>query len=82
MTRSLETDAYGALTSSTTLTMQRLLPAGIDRVWAYLTESDLRAKWFAAGEMPTSVGDAIDLVWRNNDLTNPPGQIPDVKVAC
>ena len=77
MTRSVTTDAYGVLTNPTTLTMQRLLPARIDRVWAYLTDGDLRAKWFAAGDMPTSVGDAIELVWRNNDLTNPPGQIPE-----
>ncbi|MFN3536696.1 MAG: SRPBCC family protein [Brevundimonas sp.] len=68
---------YGVLSDPTTLTIRRLLTAGIDRVWAYLTESDLRRKWFAAGDMPAHVGDAIELVWRNNELTYPPGRAPE-----
>ncbi|MDP3749542.1 MAG: SRPBCC family protein [Phenylobacterium sp.] len=68
---------YGVLSDPTTLTIKRLMPAGIDRVWAYLTESDLRRRWFAAGEMPAHVGDAMELVWRNNELTDPPGRVPE-----
>ncbi len=49
-------DAYGHLSAPTTLTMQRLLPGPVERVWAWLTESELRAKWLAAGEMPMSAG--------------------------
>jgi uncharacterized protein YndB with AHSA1/START domain len=44
-------DAYGILTEPATLEIKRLLPGPIERVWAYLTESDLRRQWFAAGEM-------------------------------
>ena len=33
-------DAYGALSEPATLTIQRMLPGPIERVWAYLTESD------------------------------------------
>ena len=44
-------DAYGVLTEPATLTIQRLLPGPIERIWAYLTESDLRRRWLAAGEM-------------------------------
>ena len=49
-------DAYGVLIEPTTLKIQRLLPGPIERVWAYLTESDLRRQWLAAGEMEMKVG--------------------------
>ena len=41
-------DAYGVLTEPATLKIQRLLPGPIERVWAYLTESELRRQWLAA----------------------------------
>jgi uncharacterized protein YndB with AHSA1/START domain len=69
-------DTYGALTEPATLKIQRLLPGPIDRVWAYLTESDLRRQWLAAGEMEMKVGAPVELVWRNDELTNPVGQRP------
>jgi uncharacterized protein YndB with AHSA1/START domain len=69
-------NGYGALTEPATLTIQRLLPGPIERVWAYLTESDLRRKWLAAGQMEMKVGASFELVWRNDELTNPPGQRP------
>jgi uncharacterized protein YndB with AHSA1/START domain len=69
-------DAYGALTEPTTLTIQRLLPGPIERVWAYLTESDLRRQWLASGTMEMTVGASFELVWRNDELTDPPGQRP------
>lgn len=69
-------DAYGVLTEPATLTIQRLLPGPIDRVWAYLTESELRRQWLAAGHMEMTVGAPVELVWRNHELTDPPGQRP------
>ena len=70
-------DDYGVLTEPATLIVKRLLPGPIDRVWAYLTESDLRRQWLAAGEMGNEEGSRFELVWRNNQLTDPPGQRPD-----
>ena len=67
---------YGALTEPTTLEIQRLLPGPIERIWAYLTESELRRKWLAAGEMEMKVGALFEFVWRNDELTNPPGERP------
>ena len=73
----LETpDAYGALVEPATVRIERLLPGPIGRVWAYLTESDLRRRWLAAGEMKLEVGAPFELVWRNDQLTNPPGERP------
>src|ERR1700704_5970097 len=69
-------DAYGVLTEPATLKIQRLLPGPIERIWAYLTQSDLRRQWLAAGQMEMKVGAPVELVWRNDQLTNPPGQRP------
>ena len=76
MTERAPLDGYGVLTEPATLTIQRLLPGPIERVWAYLTESELRRKWLAAGEMEMTVGAPFELVWRNDELTQPPGQRP------
>jgi uncharacterized protein YndB with AHSA1/START domain len=76
MTDLASLDAYGVLTEPATLKIQRLLPGPIERVWAYLTESNLRRQWLAAGKMEMKVGAPFELVWRNDELTNPPGQRP------
>ena len=76
MTERAPLDDYGELTAPATLTIQRLLPGPIERVWAYLTESELRRQWLAAGAMELMVGAPFELVWRNDELTNPPGQRP------
>ena len=69
-------DAYGVLTEPATVTMKRLLPGPIERVWAYLTQSELRRQWLAAGEMDMKVGAPFELAWRSDELTNPPGRRP------
>jgi uncharacterized protein YndB with AHSA1/START domain len=68
---------YGVLTEDATLNMQRLLPGPIERVWAYLTESNLRSQWLAQGPMQLRAGGAMALTWRNDELTNPSGQRPE-----
>lgn len=70
-------DAYGALSEPATLTIQRLLPGPVERIWRYLTESDLRRKWLAAGDMELVLGAPFELVWRNDELTSPPGRRPE-----
>ena len=70
-------DRYGVLTEPTTLTIKRLLPGPIERVWSFLTESDLRRQWLAAGEMEMTLGAPVELVWRNDELTDPPGSKPE-----
>jgi uncharacterized protein YndB with AHSA1/START domain len=77
MNKPMTVDAYGTLSEPATLTIQRVLPGPIERVWSYLTDSDLRRKWLASGEMVTRVGSLFELVWRNSELTNPPGQRPE-----
>jgi uncharacterized protein YndB with AHSA1/START domain len=60
---------YGVQTEPATVRIQRLLPGPIERVWAYLTESDLRRQWLASGPMDLKVGGEVELVWRNDELT-------------
>lgn len=77
MTHVASPDAYGVLTEPTTLRIQRRLPGPIERVWSYLTDSDLRRQWLAAGAMELKVDAPFEFVWRNSELTDPPGQRPD-----
>lgn len=70
-------DAYGAVSEPATMTFQRLLPGPIERVWSYLTDSDLRSKWLASGAMEQKAGAAFELTWRNDELTDPPGARPE-----
>lgn len=44
-----------------TIRVERLLPGPLERVWAYLTESDKRATWLAGGEFDLRVGGRIHL---------------------
>lgn len=70
-------DAYGTLVEPTTLHLQRRLSAPVERVWAYLTDSDLRRQWLAAGVMDLTPGTGFELVWRNDELSETPSQRPE-----
>src|SRR6202048_1393490 len=69
-------DAYGELIEPATLKLQRLLPGPIERIWAYLTDSELRRKWLAAGAMDMKGGAPFELVWRNAEIKDPPSARP------
>ena len=58
-----------------TVRLERLLPGPVERVWAYITESDKRAKWLAAGEFDLRVGGKVRLEFDNASLSR--GQVPE-----
>lgn len=60
---------YGVRTAPDTVRIERLLPGPIERVWQYLTDSELRAQWFAGGPIEPRVDGRIDLLFRNSSLT-------------
>ncbi len=60
---------YGAVTEPGTLRLERILPGPIERVWAYLTESEKRGKWLAPGPMELRVGGRVELNWGHADLS-------------
>lgn len=77
MTQLADRGAYGTLLEPTTFRIERRLPGPIERVWSYLTDSDLRQKWLASGVMDLKVGAPFELVWQNDRLTDDPGQRPE-----
>lgn len=72
MTSNQATADFGVDIAPDTVRFERLLPGPIERVWAYLTESDKRATWLAAGEMRPEVGSSFNLQFHNASLTSEP----------
>ncbi|HUP98267.1 MAG TPA: SRPBCC family protein [Usitatibacter sp.] len=60
---------YAVVTAADTVRLERTLPGPIERVWAYLTEPDKRALWFAGGPMELRPGGSAELRFHNNKLT-------------
>jgi uncharacterized protein YndB with AHSA1/START domain len=67
---------YGSFSEDSTLTIQRRLPGPIQKVWAYLTDSELRAQWLASGQIQPNNGTSFELVWRNDSLSASPIERP------
>lgn len=60
---------YGESTAKDTVRIERLLPGPIERVWAYLTESEKRGRWLASGDMELRVGGKVHLHFLHASLT-------------
>jgi uncharacterized protein YndB with AHSA1/START domain len=71
------TNDYGVVAGSGAVRFKRLLPGPIERVWAYLTESEKRGKWLASGEMDLRVGGSVDLFFHHANLSPEPEPTPD-----
>jgi uncharacterized protein YndB with AHSA1/START domain len=70
-------DPYGKIIAPDTIRFERLLPGPIERVWAYLTESDKRAKWLASGAMDLRVGGETELFWLHKNLDTVHDEAPE-----
>lgn len=57
------------LIKPSTVRLERLLPGPLERVWAYLVESEKRAGWLAGGEFDLRVGGKVELVFENDKLS-------------
>ena len=53
-----------------TVRLERLLPGPVERVWAYIVESEKRAKWFAGGEFELRVGGKARLHFEHASLSS------------
>lgn len=71
------TDHHGIVTESGAVRFQRLLPAAPERVWDYLTRSELRRTWFAAGDMDLRPGGKLTFVFRNSELSHHGEEVPE-----
>jgi uncharacterized protein YndB with AHSA1/START domain len=63
---------YGSLIAPGTVRFERVLPGPIERVWAHLTESEARGRWFASGPMELRVGGKVELFFQHSRLTDEP----------
>jgi uncharacterized protein YndB with AHSA1/START domain len=70
-------ESKGKMIQPGTLRFERLLRGPIERVWAYLTESDKRGKWLARGEMELVEGGKANLFFLHSELSPEPGSPPD-----
>ncbi len=61
---------YGEKLDENTVRFRRLLPGPIERVWAYLTESDKRAQWLCGGDTEPRVGGHVDMHFHNASLSS------------
>jgi uncharacterized protein YndB with AHSA1/START domain len=68
---------YGEVIGPLAVRFERVLPGPIERVWRYLTESDLRETWFAAGPMEAKVGGAMTFYFQHQNLTDRGEQVPE-----
>ena len=73
---------FGVLADARTVRFQRVLPGPIERVWAYLTESEKRGRWLASGPMELRVGGQVELHFRHADLTPHVERPPDKYSNC
>ncbi|MEZ2443518.1 SRPBCC family protein [Chitinophaga sp. RCC_12] len=67
----------GQILSPGTIRFERNLPGPIEKVWAYLTESEKRGKWLASGEMELFEGGKVHLHFLHQELSPLPDNIPE-----
>lgn len=70
-------EQFGKLAAPGTLVLERLLPGPIDRVWAYLTESEKRKLWIAAGDMDLRKGGVFNLIFDHEILSEVKEEVPE-----
>lgn len=68
---------YGTFTETGTIQFERLLPGPAERIWDYLTKSELKAKWLAAGDVEPRVGGKVEFKFKHSDLSKADDTIPE-----
>jgi len=63
--------------TATELRFERLLPAPVETVWKYLTESDLRRRWFMGGSLDGRVGGDIEFIFDHDQLSDNDVSMPE-----
>ena len=61
---------YGEMLDKSTIRFERLLPGPIERVWAYVVESDKRAKWLCSGETSLAVGGDVQMRFHHASMVD------------
>ena len=61
--------SLGTQTAPATLRMERILPAPVERVWAYLVDPEKRRTWLAGGSMAAAPGGVFELRFQHTELS-------------
>lgn len=70
-------DKDGVLLDASTIRFERLLPGPIERIWAYLTESEKRKLWIAAGDFELHEGGKTHLHFQHKNISKKGTPVPD-----
>lgn len=62
-------NGHGRVVAPDTVRFECLLPGPIDRVWAYVTDGEMRGKWLASGAWDLRVGGRVELNFMHADLS-------------
>ena len=62
-------DQFGKRIDDHTVQFERLLLGPVEKIWAYLTDSDKRGEWFASGAIPSHVGEQFELRFKHSELS-------------
>jgi len=68
---------HGVVLDPTSIRFTRILPASVDEVWAFLTESEKRGRWLASGDMELREGGGVTLRFMHADLSSVVEPVPD-----
>jgi uncharacterized protein YndB with AHSA1/START domain len=68
---------WGRASDAQTLRFERVLPGPIERIWKYLTDADLRARWFAGGPMELRPGGRLELKFQHRNLSDVRDEPPE-----
>ena len=61
---------FGKITEPGCIVFTRLLPGSVERIWAYLTESEKREKWLASGDTELKQGGKVTFRFKHEDLSD------------
>lgn len=60
---------FGVRVDDRTVRFERLLPGPIEKVWAFLADSNKRGEWFTSGALPAKVGEPFEMRFHHADYS-------------
>lgn len=79
MTTPITNDSFAEFPHPGELRIVRLLPGPIERVWAYLTDAEKRARWFAGGATEPKAGGKVEFAMQHKQIS--PHEQPPARYA-
>ncbi len=68
---------HGIFPEPGTIRFERLLPGPVERIWDYLTKSELKAQWLSAGDVEPRMGGKVEFKFKHSDLSESDEPIPE-----